>query len=118
MRYAIILAGGSGTRLWPMSTKDLPKQLIHFIDGKSLLQIAMERLDGLLPLEQVFICAVEAQKDMMIRRLTGLTAGRFIGEPMGRDTLNAVGLASSVIGRRDPDAVVAVVTTIIAAARR
>ena len=47
MRYALIVAGGSGTRLWPMSRASLPKQLIPFIHGKSLLQLAFERLEGL-----------------------------------------------------------------------
>ena len=78
MRYALIIAGGSGTRLWPMSTKELPKQLIPFIDGdagegQSLLQIAMERLDGLLPKEQIYVCAGESTKATMLERLPGLT---------------------------------------------
>ena len=46
MRYAVVLAGGSGTRLWPMSRTDLPKQLMPFIEGKSLLKLAFERLEG------------------------------------------------------------------------
>jgi mannose-1-phosphate guanylyltransferase len=110
MRYALIIAGGSGTRLWPMSTRGLPKQLIPFIDGKSLLQIAMERLRGLVPEEQVYICAGESQKQAMLDRLPGLSPDRFIGEPCGRDTLNAVGLGSAVLGRNDENAIVAVFT--------
>jgi mannose-1-phosphate guanylyltransferase len=116
MRYALIIAGGSGTRLWPMSTKALPKQLIPFIESgdatppRSLLQIAMQRLDGLVPAENVYVCAGEATRQTMLDNLPGLTADRFIGEPMGRDTLNAVGLGCSVLRHKDPDATVAIFT--------
>ncbi|MEM6854292.1 MAG: mannose-1-phosphate guanylyltransferase [Planctomycetota bacterium] len=117
MRYALIIAGGSGTRLWPMSTKELPKQLIPFIGsdekgegGRSLLQIAMERLEGLLPAEQIYVCAGESTKQVMLDKLPGLTEDRFISEPMGRDTLNAVGLGCSVLQHKDPDATVAIFT--------
>ncbi|MEM7682422.1 MAG: mannose-1-phosphate guanylyltransferase [Planctomycetota bacterium] len=110
MRYALIMAGGSGTRLWPMSTKETPKQLIPFIQGRSLLQIAMERLEGLVPPERIYVVAGESTRQAMLDKLPGLTPDRFIGEPMGRDTLNAVGLGCSVIGAKDPDAVVAVFT--------
>ncbi len=104
------MAGGSGTRLWPMSTKELPKQLIPFIGGRSLLQIAMDRLEGLVPVEQIAVCAGESTRSVMLEKLPKLHADRFIGEPMGRDTLNAVGLSAAVLQRRDPDAVVAVFT--------
>ncbi len=110
MRYAVIIAGGAGTRLWPMSTKGLPKQLIPFIDDRSLLEIAMQRLEGLLPPEQVHICAGLSHQEVMLRNLPGMTADRFIGEPMGRDTLNAVGLGTAVLSRHDPDATVAIFT--------
>jgi mannose-1-phosphate guanylyltransferase len=110
MRYALIIAGGSGTRLWPMSTRGLPKQLIPFIDGKSLLQVAMERLKGLVPNEQIYICAGESQRQAMLDGLPDLTPDRFIGEPCGRDTLNAVGLGAALLGRDDENAIVAVFT--------
>ena len=117
MRYALIIAGGSGTRLWPMSTKQLPKQLIPFVGsdddgqgGRSLLQIAMERLEGLLPPEQIYVCAGESTKQVMLDKLPGLTEDRFISEPMGRDTLNAVGLGCSVLQHKDPEATVAIFT--------
>lgn len=122
MRYALIIAGGSGTRLWPMSVKSLPKQLVPFLEakasgaapngsgGRSLLQEAVERLDGLLPAEQVYVCAGAATRDVMLEKLPGLTPDRFIAEPTGRDTLNAVGLGCAAIHAKDPDAVVAVFT--------
>ncbi|MEM9345079.1 MAG: mannose-1-phosphate guanylyltransferase [Planctomycetota bacterium] len=116
MRYALIIAGGSGTRLWPMSTKALPKQLIPFIESgdggspRSLLQISMERLGGLVPAENIFVCAGESMRQVMLENLPGLTEDRFIGEPMGRDTLNAVALGCGVLGHKDPDAVVAIFT--------
>jgi mannose-1-phosphate guanylyltransferase len=110
MRYALILAGGSGTRLWPMSTQAMPKQLIPFVGGRSLIQIALERLRELLPDEQVYVCAGESMREPMLRALPGFDAARFIAEPQGRDTLNAVALGSAVLGRDDPDALVAVFT--------
>lgn len=114
----MIMAGGSGTRLWPMSVKSLPKQLIPFIDdgkgdasgGKSLLQIAMDRLEGFLPDEQLYVCAGDSTRDVMLDKLAKLTPERFIGEPIGRDTLNAVGLTAAVLHKVDPDAVFAVFT--------
>ena len=65
MRYALIMAGGSGTRLWPMSRTNFPKQLIPFIAGKSLLQLAYERLDGLVPAQNRYICAGQTHADII-----------------------------------------------------
>ncbi len=110
MRYALIIAGGSGTRLWPLSREALPKQLIPFIDGKSLLEIAYNRLDGLIPPERRFICAGERHATAILDAVPGLSMENFVGEPTGRDTLNAVGLGAAIIARTDPDAVIAVFT--------
>ena len=109
MRYALIIAGGSGTRLWPMSRANLPKQLIPFLDGQSLLQLAYDRLDGLVPPAQRYVCASQQHADR-IQRALGLPDPQFLGEPIGRDTLNAIGLTAAVMARRDPAAVFAVFT--------
>jgi len=109
MRYALIMAGGSGTRLWPMSHRKQPKQLIPFIRGKSLLAVAWERLEGLIPRENRFICAGEVHRDLILESL-GIPPRQFLGEPTGRDTLNALGYSASILTREDPRAVMAVFT--------
>jgi len=110
MRYALILAGGAGVRLWPMSRRTLPKQLIPFLNGKCLLETSVERLSGLIPADCQFICAGEAQRSMILQKLPNWAEERFLGEPTGRDTLNAIGLGAAVMARKDPEAILAVFT--------
>ncbi len=110
MRYAHIIAGGSGTRLWPMSRETTPKQLIPFIAGRSLLQLSFERLEGLIPVERRYVGAGGKHRDAVLAGVQGLGSEQFISEPIGRDTLNAVGLGAAVLAQRDPDAVIGVFT--------
>jgi len=110
MRYGVIMAGGSGTRLWPLSRGNLPKQLLKVIKGKSLLQMSYERLRGMLPAEQIFVCTGAVYAAAVLENLPELPKQNLLGEPMGRDTANAVGFSAAVLQRRDPDAVCAVVT--------
>lgn len=110
MRYGVIMAGGSGTRLWPMSRAALPKQLIPFIEGRSLLQIAIERLEGLVPAGRRYVCASAAHRDLILNSAGGLEPERLLSEPVGRDTLNAAGFSAAVIAATDPEAVIAVFT--------
>jgi mannose-1-phosphate guanylyltransferase len=116
MRYAMIMAGGAGTRLWPMSRKDMPKQLIPLIQqpgddkARCLLEISARRLEGLIPVEQRYICTAEGYRESIKQRLPEFTDDRILGEPMGRDTVNAVGLAAAVFEKLSPGAIFAVLT--------
>lgn len=110
MRYAVIVAGGAGTRLWPLSRGARPKQLLSVQDGRSLLRLAYERLRGLLPADRVYVCTGAAHAAAVHEHLPELPPGNVLGEPVGRDTASAIGLAAAVVRRRDPDAVLASVT--------
>jgi mannose-1-phosphate guanylyltransferase len=110
MRHAVILAGGKGTRLWPMSRRNRPKQLLPLVNGRSLLQLAGARLDGLVDLPQRLICTAEAHRAPIHLAMPEFPDEQILGEPEGRDTVNAIGLTAAVLCRRDPDAVFAVLT--------
>ena len=115
MRYAMIMAGGAGTRLWPMSRKGEPKQLLRFIQGpggsqRSLLEIAAGRLEGLVPDKNRYICTSEGYRGVIRRDLPLFGDQQILGEPMGRDTVNAVGFAAAVLHKLDKDAIFAVLT--------
>src|ERR671916_454987 len=110
MEYGVIMAGGAGTRLWPLSRSDRPKQLLPVVHGRSLLQLSYDRLRGILPPDRIFVCTGAAHGQAVLDNLPELPKENLLGEPAGRDTANAVGFPAAVLHHRDPDAVTAVVT--------
>ena len=110
MRYVVIMAGGSGTRLWPLSRQGTPKQLLPLVDGKSLLRLAFERSLASVPAERVWVVTGAAYADVVAEQLPELPGANILGEPVGRDSLNAVAWPAAVLDRLDPDAVIAQVS--------
>ena len=106
----MIMAGGSGTRLWPMSRLDRPKQLVPLVSGRSLLGISSDRLENVVDLDRRWICTGERFRDQVRDAVPGISDDRILGEPCGRDTLNAVGLTAAVLAAHDPEAIFAVLT--------
>lgn len=109
MRHAVVLAGGQGTRLWPLSTAARPKQLVPLVEGRSLLDLAAERAAAVAG-DNVWLATGQGLLDAAGGAVAGFAAERTIVEPSGRDTLAAVCLAMATIAADDPDAVVVVLT--------
>ncbi len=108
--YALIMAGGGGTRLWPLSRKTRPKQLLPLIEEHSMFRASVERLIPILSAERVFVVTGASQVAQLQADAPEIPAENFIVEPFGQNTGPAVGLATTHIQQRDPDAVIAVVT--------
>ena len=110
MHYVVIMAGGAGTRLWPLSRRGTPKQLLKMVHGQSLLRIAFERALAVVPAERVVVVTGADHADAVRAELPELDVDNLLGEPVGRDSLNAVAWPAAVLLRRDPEAVIAQLT--------
>lgn len=110
MRYVVIMAGGSGKRLWPLSRQGMPKQMLHLVGDRSLLRMAFERVVDVVGAEQVWVCTGGEYADTVRSELPEMPADQVLGEPVGRDSLNAVAWPAAVLAAKDPEAVVAMVT--------
>lgn len=108
--YAVIMAGGSGTRLWPLSRKDQPKQSLTLVGNRSLFQNAVDRLEGLFPYERILVVTVADQVEMLRRDCPQLPLENFVIEPMPRGTASVVGLASVALKARDSNPTMAILT--------
>lgn len=108
--YAVIMAGGGGTRLWPLSRTKRPKQMLSLLDECSLFQNSVQRLRGLFPPERIFVVTVREQADELHQQYPDIPFDNFLLEPRPRGTASVVGLAAAALSQRDPEAVMAVLT--------
>lgn len=108
--YAVIMAGGSGTRLWPRSRVARPKQFLDLTSNATMLQEARERLYPLIPPERTIIVTNALHRIAVAEQLPRVPTENILGEPEGRGTAAAIGLAAAYLRARDPDAIMAVLT--------
>jgi mannose-1-phosphate guanylyltransferase len=108
--YAVVMAGGGGTRLWPMSRKQHPKQTLSLTGARTLFQIAVDRLLPLITLEHIFVVTTADQVDSLSAQYPQIPKSNFIIEPQGRGTASCIGLSALMLKDMDPQATMIVVT--------
>ena len=110
MDYAVIMAGGTGKRLWPLSRQKRPKQVLELLDGQTLLRRCFERLSPMFDIRNVLVLTNAGYADVVRENLSELPASNVVAEPAVRDTAGAIGLVSRILMKYDPEATIAVVT--------
>ena len=110
MYYAVIMAGGSGTRLWPLSRRDYPKQALKLVGDKTMFQYAVERIQPIFPPERIMVVTLAKHAAILMEQVPDLPRENFILEPDGRGTAPAIGLAAIHIARQDPQARMVILT--------
>jgi len=108
MNWAVIMAGGVGTRLWPRSRDQVPKQFLDLLGQQTMLQETVQRLEPLLPLSRVLLVVNQDHASMAREQIPGLPAENLLIEPARRNTAPCIALAATVLRQRDPAAVMAV----------
>src|SRR5437667_4582274 len=106
--YVLVLSGGAGTRLWPLSRRDRPKQFLNLLSDRSLLQDTVDRVSEFVPSERIFVVAPPEHRALIHEQLPDLPADHLVVEPYPRGNAAAIGLAMAALGAFDPDAIVAV----------
>lgn len=102
--FAVVMAGGGGTRLWPLSRQNHPKHMIKLNGKRSFFQQTIDRLQGLISPDRIFVVTVENQATQLQNQCPEIPRNNFLIEPFPRGTASVVGLASVVIQQIDPDA--------------
>lgn len=108
MLCALIMAGGKGTRFWPLSTEEKPKQFLNLIGDKTMIQMTVNRIIPIIPIERVFICTGKMYVDLVKEQIPELPERNIIVEPEGRNTAPCIALSSLVINRYYKDSTMVV----------
>lgn len=106
-RYVVIMAGGSGERFWPQSRQARPKHLLPIVGERPMLAQTLARIGDLVPIENVFVITNEVQRPQVLQVCPQLPPENVVGEPVGRDTSAAVGLATELVRARNAEGVLA-----------
>ena len=106
--YVVIMAGGSGTRFWPLSRRKTPKQLLDLFGGATLLEQAVERVKGIIPRERIYIFTNSMVRRQIVRLMPDIPERQIVAEPAQRNTAPTIGLAANEILRRDPEGIMAI----------
>jgi mannose-1-phosphate guanylyltransferase len=109
--YALLLAGGHGSRLWPVSQPDRPKPLLALTETRSLFEITVDRLDGLFTPEQIYVVTQQDLCGPLNQLVPAIPISNYVCEPSRRDTAPAIGLAALRIAQHNRDAVIAIMST-------
>ncbi len=106
--HCLIMAGGSGTRFWPRSRKANPKQFLTIFGNESLIQATISRFANFIPDESIYVVSNKGQKEVLEQQTSRLLKENLIYEPVGKNTLPAIGLAALFIAKNDPDGIMIV----------
>ncbi|HLX13024.1 MAG TPA: sugar phosphate nucleotidyltransferase, partial [Bacteroidota bacterium] len=106
--YAVIMAGGVGSRFWPRSREKSPKQLLNILGNGTLVQNTVNRIKPLIPYTNILIVTNKVQRGLLAKQLPEIPDENILVEPWGRNTAPCIGLASLVIRKKDPSAVMVV----------
>lgn len=99
MLCALIMAGGKGTRFWPLSTEKMPKQFLNLIGSETMIQMTINRIKPIIPIEKIFVCTGEQYIDLVKSQLPELPDRNIIVEPEGRNTAPCIALSSFIINK-------------------
>lgn len=108
MLCALIMAGGKGTRFWPLSTEEKPKQFLNLIGNETMIQMTVNRIKPIIPIERIFVCTGEMYVDLVREQLPELPNRNIIVEPEGRNTTPCIALSALVINRYYKDSAMVV----------
>jgi len=106
--FGVIMAGGAGTRLWPQSRRQKPKHLLRLVGDKTMLEMTVERISGVIDAEKILVVTMAEQANAVRELLPLIPRANIISEPVGRNTAPCIGLAAIVVRDRCPDATMAV----------